>query len=46
MGEKKRPRRYRLYDKIPVSLKTMDWIIYGIVGAIVVALAVGVFVWR
>ncbi|MBE5772411.1 MAG: hypothetical protein E7337_00575 [Clostridiales bacterium] len=36
------PKRYRLYDKINVSLKTMDIIVYSIAALIVVCLIIGV----
>ena len=38
----KLPKRYRLYDKINVSLKTMDIIVYSIAALIVVCLIIGV----
>lgn len=34
--------RGRIYDKIPVSLRTMDIIIYVVVALIVIALVVGI----
>ncbi len=45
-GEKRRPGRYRLYDKIPLTLKAMDRIIVCIVAAIALVLVIGLFVWR
>lgn len=47
-GDEKFARKYRnrgrLYDKLNVSLKTMDIIIYVIVALIVIALVVGVLI--
>jgi hypothetical protein len=40
---KKRPARYRLYDKIKVSLKTMDLIIIALVVLLVLAVIAGIF---
>lgn len=36
------PQRYRLYDKINVSLKTMDIIVYGVAVALVLAIVIGI----
>ena len=36
------PQRYRLYDKINVSLKTMDIIVYAVAAALVIAIVVGI----
>jgi hypothetical protein len=40
---KKRPARYRLNDKIKVSLKTMDLIILALVVLLVLAVIAGIF---
>jgi hypothetical protein len=40
---KKRPARYRLYDKIKVSLKTMDLIILALIVLLVLAVIAGIF---
>ena len=36
------PKRYRLYDKIKVSLRTMDIIIYSVVALLVFCLVFGI----
>jgi len=36
------PKRYRLYDKIKVSVRTMDIIIYSIVALLVICIVVGI----
>ena len=36
------PQRYRLYDKIRVSVKTMDIIIYTVVALLILCLIVGI----
>jgi len=38
----KTPQRYRLYDKIKVSVKTMDIIIYTIIALLVVCIVIGI----
>jgi hypothetical protein len=40
--EKKRPARYRLYDKIKIPLKTMDVIIYVIAALLILAIIAGI----
>ena len=42
MAEKKRPKRYRLYDKLKLSLNQANMIIDAIMGLIVLALILGV----
>ena len=44
--ETRRPARYKLYDRIgmKVSLQTMNWIVYGIVGLLVLSLVVGIVI--
>ena len=41
-----RPARYKLYDRIgmKVSLQTMNWIVYGIVGLLVLSIIVGIVI--
>ena len=36
------PKRYRLYDKIKVSVRTMDIIIYTVVALLVICIVVGI----
>lgn len=36
------PQRYRLYDKIKVSVRTMDIIIYTIVALLIICVVVGI----
>ena len=45
-GEARRPARYKLYDRIgmKVSLQTMNLIVYGIIGLLVLALVVGIII--
>lgn len=42
----KRPWRYRLYDRLNISVRTINYVIYGIIGLIVLALIVGMTVMR
>lgn len=44
--EKKRPARYRLYDKIRIPLKTMDLIIYVLITLLVIAVIAGILLGR
>lgn len=39
--DKRRPRRYRLYDRLNLSLNQANMIIYAIVGLIVLAVILG-----
>ena len=36
------PNRYRLYDKIKVSVRTMDIIIYVVMGLLIACLIIGI----
>jgi len=42
--EKKRPQRYKLYDRLSLSVGTVNAIIYALIGLIVLAVLVGTFV--
>lgn len=45
-AEGRRPARYKLYDRIgmKVSLQTMNWIVYGIAGLLVLSIIVGIVI--
>ena len=36
------PQRYRLYDKIKVSVRTMDIIIYSVIALLVLCIIIGI----
>ena len=36
------PKRYRLYDKIKVSVRTMDIIIYTVIALLIICIVVGI----
>ena len=43
-NEIKRPRRYKLYDRLHLSVSTVNWVIYTLIGFIVVMVLVGILI--